>query len=75
MMTKPEEALEAADDVERKEEKVDDVYGRVRILLGKEDLVKAGVTVLIGQLFEAVKVIGDLCEDACDQVRVIMVRK
>jgi hypothetical protein len=75
MMTKPEEALQAADAVEREEEKVDDIHEKARILLGKEDLPKAGVAVLVSQLFEAIEMIADSCEDACDQVRVIMVRK
>lgn len=75
MMTKPEEALEAADEVEREEERVDDLYEKSRILLGKEDLPKAGVAILISQLFEALEMTADACEDACDQVRVIMVRR
>ena len=75
MMTKPEEALQAADEVEREEEKVDDIHEKARGLLGKEDLPRAGVAVLISQLFEAMEAIADACEDACDQVRVIMVRK
>jgi predicted phosphate transport protein (TIGR00153 family) len=75
MMTKSEEALQAADLVEREEEKVDDIYEKVRMLLGKEDLPKAGIAVLVSQLFEALEMIADSCEDACDQVRVIMVRK
>jgi len=44
-------------------------------LIGKEDLPKAGVAVLVSQLFEAIEMIADACEDTCDQVRVIMVRK
>lgn len=75
MMTKSEEALQAADEVERKEEKVDDIHEEARILLGKEDIPRAGVAVLISQLFEAMEMIADSCEDVCDQVRVIMVRK
>ena len=75
MMTKPEEALQAADDVEREEEKVDDIHEKARILLGKEDLPRAGIAVLVSQLFEAMEMIADSCEDVCDQVRVIMVRK
>ncbi|MDH5754371.1 MAG: DUF47 family protein [Candidatus Bathyarchaeota archaeon] len=75
MMTKPEEALQAADAVEREEEKVDDIHEKARIILGKEDLPRAGVAVLVSQLFEAIEMIADSCEDACDQVRVIMVRK
>jgi predicted phosphate transport protein (TIGR00153 family) len=75
IMTKPEEALQAADAVEREEEKVDDIHEKARILLGKADLQNAGVAILVGQLFEAIEMIADSCEDACDQVRVIMVRK
>ena len=75
MMTKPEEALQAADMVEREEEKADDIHEKARTLLGKEDLSKAGVAVLVSQLFETIEMIADSCEDACDQVRIIMVRK
>ncbi len=75
IITQPEEALQAADAVEREEEKVDDLHEEARILLGKENLQMAGVAVLVGQLFEAMEMIADACEDACDQVRVIMVRK
>ena len=75
MMARPEEALQAADFVEREEEKVDDIHEKARILMGKEELPRAGVAVLVSQLFEALEMIADSCEDACDQVRVIMVRK
>jgi predicted phosphate transport protein (TIGR00153 family) len=75
MMTKPEEALQAADAVEREEEKVDDIHETARRLLGKEDLPRAGAAILISQLFDAIEMIADACEDACDQVRIIMVRK
>ena len=75
MMTKPSEALQAADLVERLEEKVDDLHEKARALLAGEDLPQAGVVVLISQLFDALEMIADACEDACDQVRIIMVRK
>jgi hypothetical protein len=75
MMDKTEEALQAADVVEREEEKVDDMHEKARILIGKEDLQRAGVAVLASELFEAIEMIADSCEDACDQVRVIIVRK
>jgi predicted phosphate transport protein (TIGR00153 family) len=75
MMTKSEEALQAADSVEREEEKVDDVHEKARILIGSEEFSKIGVAILASQLFEAMEMIADSCEDACDQVRVIMVRK
>jgi predicted phosphate transport protein (TIGR00153 family) len=75
MMSKPEQALQAADAVEREEEKVDDLHEKARKLLGQEDLPKAGVAILANELFEAMEMVADACEDACDQVRVIMVRK
>ncbi len=75
MMTKPSEALQAADLVERLEEKVDDLHEKARALLAREDLPHAGVVVLISQLLDALEMIADACEDACDQVRIIMVRK
>jgi predicted phosphate transport protein (TIGR00153 family) len=75
MMSKPEQALQAADAVERQEEKVDDLHEKARKLLGREDLPRAGVAILANELFEALEMIADACEDACDQVRVIMVRK
>ena len=75
MMTRPEQALQAADEVEREEEKVDDLHEKARKLLGREDLPKAGVAILANELFEALEMVADACEDACDQVRVIMVRK
>jgi len=75
MMTKSEEALQAADVVEREEEKIDDIHEKARMLIGKEDIPKAGVAVLISQLFEAIEMIADSCEDVADQVRIIMVRK
>jgi predicted phosphate transport protein (TIGR00153 family) len=75
MMTKPEEALQAADVVEREEERVDDIHERARKLLATENLPKAGIAVLVSQLLEAIEMIADSCEDACDQVRIIMVRK
>jgi predicted phosphate transport protein (TIGR00153 family) len=75
MMSKPDEALKAADDVEREEEKVDEIHGSARKLLGKIDLPKAGVAILVNQLFETMEMISDTCEGACDQIRVILVRK
>jgi predicted phosphate transport protein (TIGR00153 family) len=75
MMTKPEEALQAADAVEREEEKVDEIHEKARILIGEEDLPKTGVAILANDLFEALEMIADSCEDVCDQVRVIMIRK
>jgi predicted phosphate transport protein (TIGR00153 family) len=75
IMIKPEEVLQAADTVEREEEKVDAIHEKARILLGKGYVQHPGIAVLIAQLFEAIEMIADSCEDACDHVRVIMVRK
>lgn len=75
MITRPEQVLQAADHVEREEEKVDEIHEKARTLIGTEDIPKAGAAILASQLFEAMEMIADSCEDACDQVRVIMVRK
>ncbi len=75
MVDDPEEALEAADEVERKEEKVDDLHENARRLLAKEEKLKAGTAVLTSQLFEAIESSADSCEDTCDQIRIIIVRR
>jgi len=75
MAEKPREALQAADEVERLEEKVDDIFENSRRLLAKEEKLKVGVAILINELFEAIELAADACEDACDQVRVIVVRR
>jgi uncharacterized protein Yka (UPF0111/DUF47 family) len=66
--------LKAADEVERQEEQVDDLHEKARLLLAKEAGLRAGMAVLASQLFEAIERAADACEDACDQVRVIIVR-
>jgi predicted phosphate transport protein (TIGR00153 family) len=75
MTVNRQEALKAADEVERKEEIVDEIHENSRRLLAEEELLKAGVAVLIGQLLESLETVADSCEDACDQVRVIIVRR
>ena len=75
IITKPNEALQAADEVERLEEKVDDEHEKARMLIGRENLSKAGAAILSSELFEAIEMIADSCEDAADEVRIIMVRK
>jgi predicted phosphate transport protein (TIGR00153 family) len=75
MVDNPEEALEAADEVERQEEKVDDLHENARRLLAKEEKLKAGTAVLTSQLFEAIESAADSCEDTCDQIRIIIVRR
>lgn len=75
MKNEPQEALKAADMVEREEEKVDELHENARRLLATEKSLAAGIAVLVGQLFEALETVADSCEDACDQVRVIIVRR
>jgi len=75
MAEKPEEALKAADEVERLEEKVDDLFENSRRLLAKEEKLKVGAAILMNELFEAIELAADSCEDTCDQVRVIIVRR
>lgn len=75
MTEKPEEALKAADEVERLEEKVDDFFEESRRLLAKEEKLKVGAAILMNELFEAIEQAADACEDACDQVRVIVIRR
>jgi predicted phosphate transport protein (TIGR00153 family) len=75
MMDKPDEAMQAADDVERMEEHVDDLFEKSRQLLGKEEKLNAGTAVLMNELYESIEMIADWCEDACDQIRVIIIRR
>jgi len=75
MAEKPEEALQAADEVERLEEKVDDLFENSRVLLAKEEKLTVGVGILMNELYEAIEMVADWCEDACDQVRIIIVRR
>lgn len=72
---KPEGALEAADQVERLEEKVDDIFEEARQILAKETKMRVGVAILTNELLEAMEMAADWCEDACDQVRIIAVRQ
>ena len=74
MMENPKEALNAADEVEREEEKVDDLHRDARKALVQERSVRASVAVMINEFYEALEMISDWCEDTCDQVRIIMIR-
>lgn len=75
MADSPDDALRAADEVERNEEKVDDLHEKARVLLAKEKTMNAGIAVLASQLLEAIETAADSCEDACDHVRIIIVRR
>jgi len=72
---KVEEALDAADKVERLEEEADGLYRKGRGLLseisGQEFTV--GQVVLLAEFLDAIENIADRCEDTCDQARVIAV--
>jgi len=75
MAEKPEEALKAADEVERLEEKVDDLFENARHLLAKEEKFKVGAAILMNEFLDAIEMAADMCEDACDQVRIIIIRR
>ena len=70
-----EEALDAADKVERLEEEVDDLYRNARGLLseitGPE--LTVGQIILMAEFMDAIENIADRCEDVSDQARVIAV--
>jgi predicted phosphate transport protein (TIGR00153 family) len=70
-----EEALDAADKVERLEEEVDDLYRKGRGLLseisGPE--LTVGQIILLAEFMAAIENVADRCEDVCDQARVIAV--
>jgi predicted phosphate transport protein (TIGR00153 family) len=72
---KVQDALDAADKVERLEEETDDLYRKARGLLseisGPEFTV--GQVILLAQFMDAIENIADRCEDVCDQARVIAV--
>ena len=75
MTKKPEDALKAADEVERLEEEVDALYENARKQLVKETKMKVGVAIMLNQLLDAIETVADWCENVCDQVRVIVVRR
>lgn len=75
MTEKPEEALKAADKVERLEEEVDALYENARKQLVKETKMKVGVAIMLNQLLDAIETVADWCENVCDQVRIIVVRR
>jgi predicted phosphate transport protein (TIGR00153 family) len=70
-----DEALDAADRVERMEEKVDDLYQKARGLFSNIQANEAsiGSIILLSQFLDAIENVADRCEDTCDQARVIAV--
>ncbi len=75
MTQKPEEALKGADSVERLEEAVDTLYENARKQLAKETKMKVGAAIMLSQLLDAIETVADWCENVCDQVRIIIVRR
>jgi len=75
MTEKPGEALKAADEVERLEEEVDALYENARKQLSKETKMKVGAAIMVNQLLDAIETVADWCENVCDQVRIIIVRR
>ena len=68
-------SLKAADQVERLEEKVDDLHQKARGILKdiETDGIHVGSIILLSQFLEAIENTADRCEDACDQARVMVV--
>ena len=67
------EVLDAADSVERLEEEMDSLYQKGRGILAKLTNVDVGQAILLSQFFDAMETITDRREDACDEIRVIIV--
>ncbi|MGA3406459.1 MAG: DUF47 family protein [Candidatus Bathyarchaeia archaeon] len=69
------ESLEAADDVERIEEKVDKLYQKARSNLKdiQTNGIHVGSIILLAQFLDAIEHTSDRCEDSCDQARVMAV--
>jgi uncharacterized protein Yka (UPF0111/DUF47 family) len=72
---KVQEALDAADKVERLEEEVDDLYRKGRGLLSEISgpALTVGQIILLAEFMAAIENVADRCEDVCDQARVIAV--
>ena len=70
-----DDSLKAADEVERLEEKVDDLHQKARSYLSdiKSDGIHVGSIILLGEFIDAIENTADRCEDTCDQVRVMAV--
>ena len=70
-----DQSLQAADGVERLEERVDDLYQKARGNLSgmTADRISVGSVILFSEFLEAIENTSDRCEDTCDQVRVMAV--
>jgi predicted phosphate transport protein (TIGR00153 family) len=70
-----QDALKAADEVERLEEQMDALYQRARGSLSTltTRTVEIGQAILLSEFMDALETITDRCENSCDEVRVIAV--
>ena len=70
-----QDALKAADEVERLEEQMDGLYQMARRFISglKTETVEIGQAILLSEFMDALETITDRCEDSCDEVRVIAV--
>ena len=70
-----QDALKAADEVERLEEQMDGLYQRSRRSIAnlKTEIVQIGQAILLADFMDSLETITDRCEDSCDEVRVIVV--
>ncbi len=70
-----QDALKAADEVERLEEQMDGLYQRGRRSISglTTKSVEIGQAILLSDFMESLENITDRCEDSCDEVRVIAV--
>jgi len=75
LIENPEEALHAADEVERLEEMVDELYKKARCTFAQERFEEISVAILFRDLLDAVEMVADWCENSCDQARVIAVSR
>lgn len=70
-------ALEKADQVEKLEEDVDDLYENCRRIFTKAQCCEGlsiGEAIMVAQFLDALENLADWCENTVDQVRVIVVR-
>jgi predicted phosphate transport protein (TIGR00153 family) len=70
-----QDALKAADEVERLEEQMDGLYQMARRSISnlKTGIVEIGPAILLSDFMDALETITDRCEDSCDEVRAIAV--
>jgi predicted phosphate transport protein (TIGR00153 family) len=70
-----QDALKAADEVERLEEQMDGLYQKSRRSIAnlKTEIVQIGQAILLADFMDSLETITDRCEDSCDEVRVIVV--